>query len=104
LFTFPTGLLILGLAERLFGVGAIPYISTTGISVLMTWIYVNANGSFFVAGFIPHATNNLMYVTGAFVGVNIQALVMTTIAALIISIAGTGLKGWRFSKSARANP
>jgi uncharacterized protein len=153
LLTFPTGLLILGLAERIFGVGAIPFvnmhailisapltllttanilidpgpwaeetgwcgfalprlltrlppltaaivlgviwaiwhapaflvsgltqsnynfgwflISATGISALMTWIYVNANGNFIVAGFIPHATNNLMGITGAFVGAKI---------------------------------
>jgi hypothetical protein len=44
-----------------------------------------------------------MYVTGAFVDVKIQAFVMTTIAAAIISIAGPGLKGWRFSKGSGAN-
>jgi membrane protease YdiL (CAAX protease family) len=185
LFTFPVGLLILGLAERIFGAGATPFInihatlisapltlittanividprpwgeetgwrglalprlptrvppltaaivlgviwaighapaflvsgltqsnynfgwflfSTTDISVLMTWIYVNANGNFFVAGLIPHATNNLVGVTGAFVDVKIQAFVMTTIAVLIVSIAGPGLKGWRFSKGSGAN-
>jgi uncharacterized protein len=89
--------LVSGLTQSNYNFGWF-LISTTGISVLMTWIYVNANGNFFVAGFIPHATNNLMYVTGAFVDVKIQAFVMTTIAALIIGIAGPGLRGWRFSK------
>jgi uncharacterized protein len=73
-------------------------LATIGTSILMTWIYINANRNFLVAGFIPHAINNLMAVTGAFVDVKIQAFVLMAITAFIIVVSGPGLKGWRFGR------
>jgi uncharacterized protein len=77
-------------------------VGTTCISILMSWIYVNANHNYLVAGFIPHAMNNLMAVTGAFIEVRTQACVMMAIAALIVVVSGRGLKGWRFPRPAPA--
>jgi CAAX protease family protein len=79
-------------------------IGTTGTSILMTWIFVNSNRNFLVAGFIPHAMNNLMAVTGAFVNVKIQAFVLMMIAALIVVVSGPGLKGWRSNTGVVAVP
>jgi uncharacterized protein len=70
-------------------------VGTTGTSILITWIFVNANHNFFVGGFVPHAVNNLMGVTGAFLDVKIQAFVLMVIAALILAVSGLGLKGRR---------
>ncbi|HEX9155501.1 MAG TPA: type II CAAX endopeptidase family protein, partial [Nitrospira sp.] len=72
------------------------------ISILMTWIYMNANRNFLVAGFIPHAINNLMGTSHAVMDVKIQALVLSVIAALIIIASGSGLKGCRFARSRRS--
>lgn len=89
--------LVSGLTQSNYNFGWF-LIGTTGTSILMTWIFVNANHNFLVAGFIPHAINNLMAVTGAFVDVKIQAFVLMVIAALIMVVSGRGLKGWRFSR------
>ena len=69
-------------------------IGVTCISVLMTWIYVNANRNYLIAGFIPHEMNNLL---GAHVydGVRTEALVYVAIAVLIFAVFGPSLKGWR---------
>jgi membrane protease YdiL (CAAX protease family) len=72
-------------------------IATTGISILMTWIYVNANRNFLVAGFVPHAVNNLMGFSNAFTDTKIQAFVLISIVVLIIVVSGPRLKGWRFA-------
>jgi uncharacterized protein len=62
------------------------------MSIFLTWIYVNANRNFLVAGFIPHAVNNLMGFSNAFIDAKIQALVMIAIVVLILVFSG-GL--WR---------
>lgn len=73
----------------------------TCMSVFVTWIYVNANRNFLVAGFVPHAMNNLMGVTSAFTDAKIQAFVLIVIAGSIVVAFGPSLKGWR---SAQPNP
>jgi membrane protease YdiL (CAAX protease family) len=73
-------------------------IATTGISVLMTWIYINANRNFLVAGFIPHAMNNLMWASKVFTDVKIQAFVLIAIVVFIIIASGPRLEGWRFAR------
>jgi membrane protease YdiL (CAAX protease family) len=73
-------------------------ISVTCISIFMTWIYLNANRNFLVAGFIPHAMNNLMGFSNAFTDAKIQAFVLIVIAMSIIVASGPGLKGWRFAR------
>jgi uncharacterized protein len=70
-------------------------IGVTFMSIFMTWIYVNANRNFLVAGFIPHAVNNLMGFSNAFTDAKIQAFVLITIAGSIIVAFGPSLKGWR---------
>jgi CAAX protease family protein len=93
---FASGLTQFGIDYGWFLVGV------TCISVLMTWIYVNANRNYLVAGFIPHETNNLL---GAHVYNNVrtEALVYVAIAVLIVAVFGPSLKGWRVeSKTAIA--
>jgi membrane protease YdiL (CAAX protease family) len=70
-------------------------IGITCASIFMTWIYINANGNFLVAGFIPHAMNNLMGSSHAFTDAKIQAFVMMIIVAIIIAAYGPSLRGWR---------
>jgi membrane protease YdiL (CAAX protease family) len=70
-------------------------IGVTFMSIFMTWIYVNANRNFLVAGFIPHAVNNLMGFSNAFTDTKIQAFVLMSIVAVIIVVYGPSLKGWR---------
>lgn len=67
----------------------------TLISVLMTWIYVNANRNYLVAGFIPHAANNLMGVSNAFTDTKTQAFVLIAIVGSIVIACGPNLRGWR---------
>jgi len=73
-------------------------IGATGISIVMAWIYVNANHNFLVAGFIPHAVNNLMGFSNAFTDTKTQSFVLIAIVALIIFVSGPGLKGLRFAR------
>jgi membrane protease YdiL (CAAX protease family) len=70
-------------------------ISATCISIFMTWVYVNANRNFLVAGFIPHAVNNLMGFSSAFTDAKIQAFVLIVIVGSIIVACGPSLRGWR---------
>jgi hypothetical protein len=69
----------------------------------MTWIYVNANRNFLVAGVIPHAVNNLMGFSNAFNDAKIQAFVMMSIVAVIIIASGPGLRGWRSARPTSAD-
>jgi hypothetical protein len=64
----------------------------------MTWIYMNANRNFLVAGFIPHTVANLMGTAQAFSNIKIEALVLVMVAVVIIVASGPGLKGWRFAR------
>jgi hypothetical protein len=64
------------------------------LSILMAWIYVNANSNYLVAGFIPHAVNNLLGFR-AFHEIRIEALVYAAMAVLIVACFGPTLKGWR---------
>jgi hypothetical protein len=68
----------------------------------MTWIYVNANRNYLVAGVIPHAMSNLMFSAHVSTNARIEALVMAAIAALIVAVYGPGLKGWRAARAAPA--
>jgi uncharacterized protein len=63
-------------------------IAATCISILMTWIYVNANRNYLVAGFIPHAVNNLMGFSNAFTDTKIQSFVLIAIVVFIIFVSG----------------
>ena len=93
--------LVSGLTQSNYNFGWF-LIGITGTSILMTWIFLSANHNFLVAGFIPHAMNNLMGVTGAFVELKIQAFVLVAIAVSIMIVSGPGLKGWRFSRTTAA--
>jgi uncharacterized protein len=73
-------------------------IGVTCMSIFMTWIYVNANRNFLVAGFVPHVVNNLMGFSSAFTDAKIQAFVMMLIVAAIIVASGPGLRGWRSAR------
>ncbi|HEY6465830.1 MAG TPA: CPBP family intramembrane glutamic endopeptidase, partial [Candidatus Acidoferrales bacterium] len=74
---------------------------TICLSILMTWIYVNANGNYFIAGVIPHAVNNLLGFR-AFHEIRVEALVYAGLVLLIIACFGPTLKGWRRSSQSIA--
>jgi membrane protease YdiL (CAAX protease family) len=65
------------------------------LTVLMTWIYVNANGNYVVAGVIPHAVNNSMFTAHVYSSVRIEGLIYLAIALIIVAVFGPSLKGWR---------
>ncbi|HXC56199.1 MAG TPA: CPBP family intramembrane glutamic endopeptidase [Rhizomicrobium sp.] len=65
-------------------------------TVLMTWIYVNANRNYLVAGFFVHLMNNTMVGAHAFTDIRVQALVLLVIAVAIVAAFGPSLRGWRF--------
>jgi membrane protease YdiL (CAAX protease family) len=88
-----SGLTQYGLNFGWFLVGA------TCLSVVMTWIYVNANRNYFVAGVIPHAMSNLMGTTHVFADVRTEALAYVAIAALIALSCGPSLKFSRFAQA-----
>jgi len=67
------------------------------LSILMAWIYVNANHNYLVAGFIPHAVSNLMFSAHVYRAVEIEALLYAVIAFAIVAAFGPTLKGWRAS-------
>ena len=67
----------------------------TCLTILMTWIYVNAGKNYFVAGVIPHAVSNLLFTAHAYNDIKIEALAVAVIAALIVAFFGPSLKGWR---------
>jgi membrane protease YdiL (CAAX protease family) len=73
-----------------------------GETILMTWIYVNANRNYLVGGYLVHAMNNLMATSHVFSDTRIQAAVYLTIGALVFAACGSGLKGWRFGRSTLA--
>ena len=58
----------------------------------MTWIYVNANGNYLVAGFIPHMMANLLFSAHVVTNVKIEALVFIVIVAVILAVSGPNLK------------
>lgn len=74
----------------------------TSLTIFMTWIFVNANRNYLVAGFIPHEISNRLFTAHAVTDLKIEALVLSAIAVLIVAISGPGLKGWRFAWTASA--
>jgi membrane protease YdiL (CAAX protease family) len=70
--------------------------ASVGETVLMTWIYVNANRNYLVAGFFVHLMNNTMVGANAFTDIRVQALVLGAVVVLIVAAFGPGLRGWRF--------
>lgn len=74
----------------------------TSLTIFMTWIFVNANRNYLVAGFIPHEISNRLFTAHAVTDLKIEALVLLAIAVLIVATSGPGLKGWRFATSAAA--
>ncbi|WP_372785296.1 type II CAAX prenyl endopeptidase Rce1 family protein [Phenylobacterium sp.] len=77
-------------------------LTTTTLTVVMTWIFVNANGNLLVAGVIPHLMLNLLFDVHALSGniVRIEAISMTVLAVGLVAILGPSLKGWRSPESA----
>ena len=77
-------------------------LTTTALSVVMTWIFVNANGNLLIAGVIPHLMLNLFFGAHAFNGniVRIEAIAMTVLAMTLVAFLGPSLKGWRSPESA----
>jgi membrane protease YdiL (CAAX protease family) len=72
------------------------------LTFLMTWIYVNANGNYLVAGVVPHAVANLMGFR-AFHDLKVEALVLLAIAGLIFATFGPTLRGWRLASPVAAD-
>ena len=72
------------------------------LSIFMTWLYVNSNHNFLVAGFVPHVVNNIAFGSHAVAGIKVDALVVLLIAALVVIVSGPRLQGWRFTQTAAA--
>lgn len=77
-------------------------IGSTCLTILMTWIYVNANGNYLVAGFIPHMMSNLLFSAHVVTNVRIEAIVFIVIVAVILVVSGPDLKGTRFVRQMAA--
>jgi len=73
-------------------------IGSTCLTILMTWVYVNANGNYLVAGFIPHMMSNLLFSAHVVTNVRIEAIVFIVIVAAILVVSGPGLVGMRFAQ------
>ena len=84
------------LAQSQFGFGWFMLAITAG-SVLMTWIYVHANGNVVAAGIIPHLLFNLMFDAHVFSGdaVRLEATAIGLLAAGLLIGLGPSLNGWR---------
>ena len=76
--------------------------ASTSLTVFMTWIYVNGNRNYLVAGFIPHAMSNLLFTAHAYSELKVEALVMIAIALTVIAFSGPSLKGWNMARTAPA--
>ena len=74
-------------------------VGSTCLTVLMTWIYVNANGNYVIAGFIPHMMSNLLFSAHVVTDVKIEALVFIFIVVVILGVSGPSLKGLWFGRS-----
>ena len=72
-------------------------VGSTCLTILMTWIYVNANANYLVAGFIPHMMSNLLFSAHVVTDVKSEAIVFIVVIAAILAISGPGLKGLRFA-------
>ena len=77
-------------------------IGSTCLTILMTWIYVNANGNYLVAGFIPHMMSNLLFSAHVVTNVRIEAIVFIVIVAVILVVSGPDLNGTRFVRQMAA--
>jgi membrane protease YdiL (CAAX protease family) len=75
--------------------------ASTSLTVFMTWIYVNANRNYLVAGFVPHAMSNLLFTAHAYSELKVEALAMIAIAVLIVLLSGPGLRGWQFARTTK---
>lgn len=85
-----------GLAQSQFGFGWF-LLATVASSILMTWIYVHANGNLLAAGVIPHLMFNLPFDAHVFSGdvIRLEATVMGLLAAGLLIGSGPSLRGWR---------
>jgi membrane protease YdiL (CAAX protease family) len=72
-------------------------LGVVSMSVVMTFLFVNANGNVFVSGVAPHLVFNLMIDAHAFVRdvAKVEGLVTAVIALALIVGAGPSLRGWR---------
>ncbi len=71
---------------------------STLLTIFMTWIYINANRNYLVAGFIPHMMSNLLFTAHVASDIKIEVFAFIAITAIIVAVSGPGLKGWRFAR------
>ena len=77
-------------------------VGSTCLTILMTWIYVNANANYLVAGFIPHMMSNLLFSAHVVTNVKSEAIVFIIIVVAILAVFGPSLRGWWFARTAPA--
>ena len=77
-------------------------VETPCLSIIMTWIYVNANRNYLVAGMVPHAVTNLMGTAAVYSDIKVEAMIAIAIAVTIVAVSGPGLRGWRFARRRQA--
>jgi membrane protease YdiL (CAAX protease family) len=94
------------LSQSKFGFGWF-LIGTVSLSILMTWLYLHANGNVIVAGTIPHLTTNLLFDAHVYLhdAVVTEAFGLGTLAVVLIAVSGVSLtreprpKASNFSKT-----
>lgn len=88
-----------GLAQSHFNFGWF-LVRDVSLSIFMTWIYLNANRNFILAGFVPHLLNNIAFDVHAVQGVETDAIVIFSLALLAIAVSGPSLRGRWFRRTA----
>ena len=84
------------LSQSQFGLGWF-LLATAAMTIVMTWIFVNANGNALIAGVIPHLMFNLFFDARALHGdiVRTEAITLMALAAILVAMFGPTLCGWR---------
>jgi membrane protease YdiL (CAAX protease family) len=84
------------LAQSQFGVGWF-LAGSISLTVFMTWLFVNVNGNFLIAGVIPHLMSNLLFDAHVFRrdAIQVETTVIALVALLLIGTFGPSLRGWR---------
>jgi uncharacterized protein len=95
--------LVDGLSQAAFNFGWF-LLALVSLSILMTWIFVHANGNAIVGGVVPHMIFNLAFDAHVFKTVpKTEAIVLAAIAVILLCVFGATLQGRR-KRSTSAAP
>jgi hypothetical protein len=60
--------------------------------MVITWLFLRANGNVFVAGFIPHFVINGMGAVGAWLSRPAEAAALALVAAGLMTLSGRAIR------------